>query len=257
MSDTNSRTHIKDNKAFVFFVSKVHKIASATYLITDLFDVREPLKWSLRENVLEMVSSVASMLASNASSMRTLNDVKKTIEEVLFLIETAGRARLISPMNRDVMFREIQAFAQELDTHVAESGLVDMRTIEGVFEEKTLAPILPQAPRIEDMYKRHSIGQANQRAIRPASLASRSHKTPQKQPADIQEKGQTQTGANGKERADRIIDILNKKGAVTIKDIAAAIPDVSEKTIQRDLSDMILSGAVQKKGERRWTVYFL
>lgn len=59
------------------------------------------------------------------------------------------------------------------------------------------------------------------------------------------------------DRKDRIKDILRDRGQVGIKDISDIITDVSEKSIQRDLNDLILSGTVVRLGERRWSTYKL
>jgi hypothetical protein len=60
-----------------------------------------------------------------------------------------------------------------------------------------------------------------------------------------------------RDRKDKIKDILREKGQVGIKDISDVIKDVSEKSIQRDLNDLIESGAVVRIGERRWSTYRL
>ena len=54
-----------------------------------------------------------------------------------------------------------------------------------------------------------------------------------------------------------IKDILASKGQSTIKDISDALPDCSEKTVQRELTAMIAEGVVKKEGERRWSRYAL
>jgi DNA-binding transcriptional ArsR family regulator len=59
------------------------------------------------------------------------------------------------------------------------------------------------------------------------------------------------------DRRGRIEAIVRDKGEVTIKDISDVITDVSEKTIQRELIDMIAEGVVLKTGERRWSRYRL
>lgn len=253
MSDTKqSRTYIRDNEAFVFFVSRAHKIASAIYLVTDLFDVREPLRWSLRSNVLDVVSSTASMLSSGAATPSSFVSVKHTIEEVLFMIETAGRSRLVSKMNRDVLFREIEAFVSELDSFVRDMGSNGTRTLESIFQSHTSVPQLPEQ-KLDDVYKGQFKGQQSYTNKQPRPASSPTRTTPSSQQTKDK---QTQTSA-APDRRQRIISILKDKGAVTIKDIAAVIPDCSEKTIQRDLADMVSSGAVKKTGERRWTTYFL
>ncbi len=56
-------------------------------------------------------------------------------------------------------------------------------------------------------------------------------------------------------RRARILTVIKDKGEVTIKDIADIVTDVSEKTIQRELIDLIKDGVIVRKGERRWSRY--
>ena len=59
------------------------------------------------------------------------------------------------------------------------------------------------------------------------------------------------------DRAERIKTVLEAKPQATVRDIAEVITDVSEKTIQRELNAMIKDNLVQRKGERRWSMYSL
>lgn len=62
------------------------------------------------------------------------------------------------------------------------------------------------------------------------------------------------------ERDDRrkiILALIKQKPALTVKDIAKSIPNVSEKTIQRELFAMVGEGTLEKRGERRWSTYSL
>jgi predicted HTH transcriptional regulator len=56
-------------------------------------------------------------------------------------------------------------------------------------------------------------------------------------------------------RQNIIINLLKKRGGLTIKDIAEVIQNCSEKTIQRELADLIRQGLIKKVGERRWSQY--
>lgn len=58
-------------------------------------------------------------------------------------------------------------------------------------------------------------------------------------------------------RRDRIKDFLRDSPQATIKDISQVITDCSEKTIQRELIDMIKDNIVVREGERRWSRYEL
>ncbi len=57
------------------------------------------------------------------------------------------------------------------------------------------------------------------------------------------------------DRTTRIKTVLEAKPEATIKDLTDIITDVSAKTIQRDLNDLIDRGEVKRQGERRWSKY--
>jgi predicted transcriptional regulator len=59
------------------------------------------------------------------------------------------------------------------------------------------------------------------------------------------------------DREKKILEVIQDKGIVSIKDISSVIFDVSEKTIQRTLQLLIDKGQIKKEGERRWAKYQL
>ena len=58
-------------------------------------------------------------------------------------------------------------------------------------------------------------------------------------------------------RREQIKDCIKDKGEATIKDIAEKVTDCSEKTIQRELIEMIKDNVIVREGERRWSKYKL
>ncbi|HVV38708.1 MAG TPA: hypothetical protein VHD31_00045 [Candidatus Paceibacterota bacterium] len=56
-------------------------------------------------------------------------------------------------------------------------------------------------------------------------------------------------------RTALILDFVKKNKGVSIKEIAHVVRGCSEKTIQRELSILITQGLVERRGERRWSVY--
>ncbi len=67
----------------------------------------------------------------------------------------------------------------------------------------------------------------------------------------------TQPLAIAQGRRSRILEIIKDKGEATIKDISEQVTDCSEKTIQRELIDLIKDNSIVRKGERRWSKYSL
>lgn len=62
---------------------------------------------------------------------------------------------------------------------------------------------------------------------------------------------------NKESRVDRILQIIKDKGQASIKDISETITDCSEKTIQRELNNLIKDNRILREGERRWSKYML
>ena len=58
-------------------------------------------------------------------------------------------------------------------------------------------------------------------------------------------------------REESIIGVLRSGGELGIRDIAANLPEYSEKMIQRHLVDLIEAGKVKKVGLKRWSRYSL
>lgn len=58
-------------------------------------------------------------------------------------------------------------------------------------------------------------------------------------------------------RRERIMGVIKDRGEATIKDIASVVSDCSEKTIQRELIELIKDSIVHRDGERRWSKYKL
>jgi hypothetical protein len=68
-------------------------------------------------------------------------------------------------------------------------------------------------------------------------------------------KGQLNGQAKKSQRQETILAVLATQSNLTIKDFAKVIKDCSEKTIQRELIELVEKGLVKKEGERRWSRY--
>jgi hypothetical protein len=58
-------------------------------------------------------------------------------------------------------------------------------------------------------------------------------------------------------RREIILKFIRDHGWSSIKDIAQTMPEVSVKTVQRELAEMVQSGTLKKEGDRRWSRYSL
>jgi predicted ArsR family transcriptional regulator len=66
---------------------------------------------------------------------------------------------------------------------------------------------------------------------------------------------QARTEETRSSRREVILGVISSRDNCSIKDIATKLPQVSEKTIQRELSAMVEEGILIKEGDRRWSTY--
>lgn len=104
----------KTNKKATYIYHKVERLSAALYIISELFENKEPMKWSLREVSLELVKT-----ASNVFNNMSDTDHKKSIEKVsvsflnvLSLVNVSYASGLISEMNYDVLKKEFEESLQ-------------------------------------------------------------------------------------------------------------------------------------------------
>lgn len=60
---------------------------------------------------------------------------------------------------------------------------------------------------------------------------------------------------NKSKRQHAILSFINDRKSAAIKDIAALFPEISEKTIQRELGTLVSLGKITKRGNKRWSLY--
>ncbi len=63
--------------------------------------------------------------------------------------------------------------------------------------------------------------------------------------------------ASRSSRRESLLALLRKGAPITVKDALAAVPGVSEKTLQRELIALVRDGVLKREGERRWSRYSL
>ncbi len=63
------------------------------------------------------------------------------------------------------------------------------------------------------------------------------------------------TDSDKSDRRTIILALIKQRPSLSVKDFTKSIPNVSEKTIQRELLAMVAEGLLEKKGERRWSTY--
>jgi hypothetical protein len=270
-SDTRKLAIFQNDSDFYVIHKKAEKLAIATYMISNFFTSEEPLKWSLRRVVGELLKDTITLSSASLSVKDSLvRTISSRLTELTSLYEVAHRAGFISEMNFTIIKSELEKMLELLDRR--ESTQVNTKSIS--FDESFF--------KVERPGGEESKGDSNQdtRSVEDGEKYSRSHAPyfsasyPQSSHSNSQgvenKKYEIKTVAKETssfikdnnilkdikdKRQNIIIALVKKHHTLTIKGFTSVIKDCSEKTIQRELLTLVAKGVLKKEGERRWSTY--
>ena len=204
--------------------ARLVRVTSALYRVTNLLPHGEPLRKILREKANTIFESVAR---------RRLDEAE--IQVMLGYLAIAQEFSEAGPVNFAVLEREYRAAFNLLAEHNAherhthrerEHEVMDIFAAERA--EKKLGSV-----EVPSLYRREQKTEAGLPTGSPASVG----------------------GTNGRQK--EILERLTQMGQAKISDLYGAFPDISSKTIQRDLQDLVAKRLVKREGEKRWTTYMM
>lgn len=242
VNNHNPIDYFAQDRSFVFVYKKTEKLATALYMVTNLFNDTEPMKWTLRAKVSELLSFIIGFKdVLESREYEFSNEVKTKVLEIVSLLEVASQSGLVSPMNFSILKTEFMNLIGGLIPLKKQTEERDRfalpKTFFDVPQGSTYTPThVPNAGGVDTQHK-------GQHTIKDTTVPS--------------ETANEITSFKKTNRQSIIINLLKKKKDLTIKDIAQVIRDCSEKTIQRELISLIDAGVLKKTGERRWSRYSL
>ncbi|MBV9349232.1 MAG: hypothetical protein JO026_00610 [Patescibacteria group bacterium] len=212
------------NSYHTFIVRKSERLASALYVITGFMPSEEPVRTRLRVCALELITRSASPFELKETGKERF---EARCAEIITILQTAHHAGLISGMNAKLISDEYASLAAFVRAHlekISERGY-DLKK-STVSDPKTISTPI----------RHNGLG-----LLQRGSNAQRT-----------ETKGMN---SDFNYRKKIILDTLNKKPNISLRDVMSFIPDVSGKTVQRDLLALVSEGVLVKKGDRRWTTY--
>ncbi len=224
---------------------KYQKLASAIYLITSFFGNEEPLKWRLRGLSADLVSDGAK-------------DKLTAARDIVSLFGVARAAGLVSEINHDILANELgklSAEAGNVQTMLSTPTVALPMASAPVSAAPTpvSAPIQKAAEPVIHSQPEESKSEAVKDML--PSVEDIKAKVPVERLQTLKEFGAVSVKKNSRQSV--IIGLLKRKKEIMIKDVSPLISGCSEKTIQRELSEMVTAGILKKMGEKRWTRYTL
>ncbi len=228
LQDIGYKTLFLNNEYLMYVHKKSHGISRAIYLITDFFDSKEPIKARMRELACDLVSQVLSLSTEPSPERKSLlNNIIKTNLSLISFSEIAMFSGIESQMNHSVLCAEIHALVSVIEEREMPSRLGKHFVLDESFFGSEVKSETHVAPKKNTHESRHS-----------------------PQVSDTSDKRKA-------ERRSAILSTIKSKVNASIKDIAEGVIGCSEKTVQRELLDMVAGGLLKKEGERRWSRYSL
>ena len=269
---------------------KSERLATALYLVTNFLPDNEPLKARLRTLALELVrTAMLVKYGTTSDEVGAPESLRGIIAETLGLLELAFINGLVSEMNFSILKREYVVFRDAVEIKKASR---ESRT-DTVLSESFFGTSLMGRQRASDEVSRtvtngttengstessqgHSIGHHKghdiiKDTVKDIKMSDR--KTEQKNDVPKNNLNQVRAQYNTTQqkitlspsnkissvqiesRHTRILKLVKDKRDISIKDIIEHFPEISEKTIQRDLVAFTESGVLKKSGDRRWSRY--
>ncbi|MFA6432863.1 MAG: hypothetical protein WCV82_03595 [Candidatus Paceibacterota bacterium] len=228
----------------LYIFKKTEKITAALYLVSGLLKDDEPLKWELRDRGMNLISS--SFTASSAvpgDKNVVIQSLFTSALETISLLNVARISNLVSEMNHTLLVREIDSIISLLRDRLAQNA-------------ENAGYILSEA-----FFKTPSLFTSGFKSG-PAARGtneSKGHPSHKSESVDSTSNliGHSNVADKKNQRQESIVNILRNQSNLTIKDFSRVIRDCSQKTIQRELLELVDKGVIKREGERRWSRYSL
>ncbi len=233
-----SLQRLANNKHYYNHIFKrAERIASVVFYVLSHIELTDTVKihhGNLSDKSMKLhEAAIGSLTLQEYEAKDNLYDLLQALIALQSCIRIATAARVFTNNVERVLVEEIDILVRLIKNHY-------MKGEEGAKDD--YEPLLATGVEPE---KKNSLSTAS---------SSSQKSSPKPQPSTIGKPKPTNSHTTG-ERIDRIKTVLEAKGEATIKDIAEIISDCSEKTIQRDLIQLIDKGEVIREGERRWSKY--
>lgn len=238
--ETGNKDNKKKREEFCFLLTeRTQKLTGAMYRVTDLLSDKEPLKWTLRERAVNLLNNLMSVMSSTAN-LRDKNiifdEIKNSIAQLSKILDLTSMGTYTTSFNFDVLKKEYNNLQFMIED---EKGSLFPETI--LLLEENIKPEKEVKTSITDI-KRTEEDKGNKE---------------QKSVINTATKPKTFVRYDNNSRMEKVINLLRNNNNKTIKEIAVVFEGISEKTVQRDLLELVKMGKVDARGEKRWRTYSL
>lgn len=219
---------------------RAERIVTALHLLTNHLPENDQLRAEVRRTALVLLTASLGLRDElRTRDSRHMHDAYTSIRLLISLVRMLGVSGHISFQNADIACEALDELGAFLKSAERTPLSENVRLTREDFFDVRIASHVPE---------RHVVVQKD---IERASAANAQKDT---------KTNVVLYGAEGESldaREASIVEILRAGGEWGIRDIAAHLPEYSEKMIQRELADLVSAGRVKKTGAKRWSRYAL
>ncbi len=225
----------KGRSDWYFCFLKSEKIAHVLVLLSNTLpgEVRGVLK-----DLSRTAENIPQSIAHFAAGEKAASSVLAELVTLLFQLRLAQTHGWIGVENFNILHKECEQLIEKF----SESAQLSPFASEKDFMLPSFAAPMPLA------LESYKTGMFEDQVLKDTKGQYKRQSTQTEETRKIASKGQ-------EERLSKVLDIVLKNKAVSIKDISNVIRDCSEKTLQRELAVLIARGLVKRVGDRRWSQY--
>jgi hypothetical protein len=242
-------------KTSMSLIKNIQQIALAVYMVTDCVEESEPMRYEARAAILNAMKSVANVVGSVQVSSANFRNAHANLiltREHISILEIMG---YVSSMNANILVAEIDKAIAKLDTsildtdspHEAKVGLrndmsfgIDLGQL---FYKKL--EIQGDSDKIDDMTGPES----SEITQKPLGKIEKEMGRLQRKSLILKLFREIPSNLGEKELTmNELVDKYSRYGGEG---------QISEKTLSRELADLIADGTLTKIGSKRWVKYRL
>ncbi len=243
MKETNQGSYTQEMK------DKAEKIVAALHVLTSHFDDTEFLKSSIRSCAMTFLVHVLGD-----------KDIQDEVNKLSSFIRVAMLSQQIKKENGELILQELVKVNFEkskkdiieniMDTQHATTLPSAQKTLSAEEQKVTSFTLAQQSPTPTPRERM----EAYKETLTADRSSFKTDSVPSIKATPSFQKDDTVTLTP---RRQKVISLLSKTDTKSIRDISRHFNDCSEKTIQRELNDMVESNIIIRVGDRRWSTYKL
>ncbi|MDO8469872.1 MAG: hypothetical protein Q7S84_02510 [bacterium] len=206
---------------------RAERLAAALFLVTNHIPADEPLRVAIRSGAVRLLENVLSLRNEMRTESENVVACRASIRNEISLVRVLAVAGFLSIQNANTMIAGLDELGSFLNAS--------------------------QGSPLSDMYALSHEGLLDIREGHIKDTHILKDRIDIKDTAQMSDTPSLKKGIHVREEA--ILAVLRSGGELGIRDIAANLPEYSEKMIQRHLVDLIATGRVKKTGLKRWSRY--